>query len=196
MLRVLATFGAGVLVGLAWGVAARGFMRLITTSPEFSWAGTLSIVLLSGVIGGLVALVRLARRSGGSRWWRLLGLPFLLLFASPGMLLLPGVAGVAMLLDRRRWLVLPGAGLVTLTWWLVRDELGETVSVRQWLGLLLMLACTAVLGWAARELVRRWHPRAAAEVDSGVVQPPVAPSSAALVMSRDGERGRAGWTAP
>ncbi len=90
MLRVLGTFGAGVALGLAWGVAARGFMRLITTSPEFSWEGTLSIVLSAGVIGGLVALVRLARRSGRSRWWRLLGLPFLLLFLSPGMLLLPG----------------------------------------------------------------------------------------------------------
>ena len=179
----LGTFGAGVVLGLAWGVAARGFMRLITTSPEFSWEGTLSIILSAGVIGGLVALVRLARRSGRSRWWRLLGLPFLLLFLSPGMLLLPGVVGVVMLLDRRRWLVLPGAGLVTLTWWLVRDAVGETVSVRQWLGLLVMLGCTAALGWAARELVRRWRPRAATEVAAGVAPTPVEPPSAALVMS-------------
>ena len=140
--------------------------------------------------------MRLARRSGRSRWWRLLGLPFVLLFASPGMLLLPGVVGVVMLLDRRRWLVLPGAGLVALTLVARAHELGETVSVRQWLGLLVMLACTAVLGWAARELVRRWRPRAATEAGAGVAPTPHDPPSAALVMSRDGEPGRAGWPAP
>jgi hypothetical protein len=196
VLRVLGTFGVGVVAGLGWGVTARVFMRLISTAPEFSWAGTLTIIGMSGVIGGLVALVRLARRSGRSRWWRLLGLPYLLLFAGPGMLLLPGVVGVVMLLDRRRWLALPGAGLVVVTWWAAHDELGETVSVRQWTGLLVMLACVAVLGWAARELVRRWRPRAATADVPGV--PPTVPSrpSAALVVSRDGEAGHAGWTAP
>lgn len=160
--RALRTFGVGVAAGLVWGLVARGFMRLLATAPEFTWAGTLAIVGTASVVGGLVALVRLARQSGRTRWWRLLGLPFVLLFAAAGSLLLPGVAGVVMLLDRRRWLRLPGAGLVGLTLWaVVVQDLGGALTVRQWLGVLVMLGCLAVQGWAARELVRRWRPEAA-----------------------------------
>jgi hypothetical protein len=160
--RVLAAFGVGALAGLVWGLVARGFMRLLATAPEFTWSGTLFIVGTAAVVGGLVALVRLARLSGRSRAWRLLGLPFVLLFGAAGSLMLPGVVGVVMLLDRRRWLGVPGAGLVGLTLWgVVVEDLGGSLTARQWLGVAVMLACLAVEGWAARELVRRWRPIAA-----------------------------------
>jgi len=41
----------GALCGAAWGVAARVWMRLITTTPEFTWSGTLSIVGATTVAG-------------------------------------------------------------------------------------------------------------------------------------------------
>ncbi len=136
-------------------------MRLLAENPDFTWSGTLAIVVTASVVGGLVALVRVARRSGRSRWWRLLGLPFVLLFGAAGMLLLPGVVGVVMLLDRRRWLGVPGIALVGLTLWaVVIDELGGSPTPRQWVGVAVMLACLAVEGWAAHELVRRWRPEA------------------------------------
>ena len=147
----------GMVAGFVWGVVARGFMRLMSVSPEFTWSGTLYIVGTASVVGGLVAVVRQQRLSGRSRWWRLLGLPFVLLFAAAGVLLAPGVVGVVMLLDRRRWLRLPGAALVGLTLWgVVVEDLGLSMSVRQWLGVAVMTGCLAVMGWAARELVRRW----------------------------------------
>lgn len=151
----------GVVAGFVWGVVARGFMRLMTVAPEFTWSGTLSIVGTATVVGGLVAVVRQQRLAGRSRWWRLLGLPFILMFAGAGITLVPGVVGVVMLLDRRRWLMVPGAALVGLTLYgVIVADLGTSMSARQWLGVAVMLGCLAVLGWAARELVRQWRPDA------------------------------------
>ncbi|HWS57672.1 MAG TPA: hypothetical protein VN257_03965 [Actinotalea sp.] len=153
----------GVAVGFAWGVVARGSMRLMAATPEFTWSGTLSIVGVATVVGGLVAVVRQQRLAGRSWWWRLLGLPFILMFAGAGVILVPGVVGVVMLLDRRRRLRLPGAALVGVTLWAVAvEDLGLSMSARQWMGVAVMLGCLAVLGWAARELVRRWRPDAVA----------------------------------
>jgi hypothetical protein len=155
--RALRAFGVGLLAGLAWGLVARGFMRLLAEDPDFTWSGTLAIVGTASVVGGLVALVRLARLSGRSRWWRLLGLPFVMLFGAAGALLAPGVVGVVMLLDRRRWLAVPGAALVGLTLYgVVVEELEGSLTVRQWVAVAVMVGCLAVEGWAARELVRRF----------------------------------------
>lgn len=156
--RVLRVLGIGVAAGLAWGVLARGFMRLLATNPEFTWAGTLGIIGTASLVGGLVAVVRLARQSGWTPWWRLLGLPIVLLFGAAGILMLPGVVGGVMLLDRRRWLALPGAALVALTLWAVVHELDGALTGRQLAGVALLGGCLAVEGWAARELVRRWRP--------------------------------------
>lgn len=163
----------GVVAGFVWGVVARGFMRLMTVAPEFTWSGTLFIVGTASLVGGLVAVVRHQRLAGRSRWWRLLGLPFIFLFAGAGAILLPGVVGVVMLLDRRRWLVLPGTALVGLTLYaVIMADLGGALTVRQWLGVTVMIGCLAVMGWAARELVRRWRPDAVAP------QPSIAASDA------------------
>jgi hypothetical protein len=79
----------GLVLGAAWGVAARIWMRLISTDPEFSWSGTLAIIAFSAVLGCGVGVVHAARRSGRRAWWMLAIVPGLVLFLSPGMLLAP-----------------------------------------------------------------------------------------------------------
>ena len=79
----------GFALGAGWGVLARVWMRLISTSPEFTWAGTLSIVLTAAVIGLALGVVHAARRREGSPWWRLFALIVPVLFLSPGIVLFP-----------------------------------------------------------------------------------------------------------
>jgi hypothetical protein len=70
---------AGLAIGALWGVAIRLWMRFITTSPEFSWSGTLMIIGFSAAAGGVLALARFRRKAGGTGWWRasILSLVFL-----------------------------------------------------------------------------------------------------------------------
>jgi hypothetical protein len=79
----------GFALGATWGVLARIWMRLISTDPEFSWAGTVMIVGFSALLGAGVGLVHASRRTGRSRWWTLAVAPGLILFLSPGMVLAP-----------------------------------------------------------------------------------------------------------
>lgn len=53
----------GLAAGVMWGVNARLWMRFISTSPEFSWAGTLFIVLGFGVVGLAQSAAYLGRRA-------------------------------------------------------------------------------------------------------------------------------------
>ncbi|WP_377641682.1 hypothetical protein [Oryzobacter terrae] len=161
MARTARAAALGLVLGLVWGSVARGFMRLLATSPEFTWSGTLFIIGTAGLVGALVAVVRSQRLAGRSWWWRLLGLPFVLLFSAAGAIMAPGVAGVVMLTDRRRWLALPGVALVGLTLWVTWQDVEQPLSPRQGAGVLIMLVCLVVEGVAARELVRRWRPQVA-----------------------------------
>ena len=155
----------GVVLGVGWGVLARVFMRLVSTTPEFSWAGTLLIIGFSALLGAGIGLVVGARASGRTRWWRLAPVPGLVLFASPGMLLLPGAVGVALAASVRRvWLkvLLCVAGLTaTLVPALGSDD-GQPVerTAATWLGLGLLVLASALVGLAFHEWWRRWRPAA------------------------------------
>lgn len=81
--------GRGAVLGLAWGLSARIWMRAITDAPGFSWTGTLMILGLATWLGLGSGLLAAARRGGRKPWWALLGAPGLLLFAGPGMVMLP-----------------------------------------------------------------------------------------------------------
>ncbi len=82
---------AGLALGVSWGVAARVWMRLISTDPEFSWTGT-GYILGAGAVTGLgFGIMYGVRLAGRSRWWRLLILCCLPLFAGPGMVFAPVV---------------------------------------------------------------------------------------------------------
>src|SRR5262245_57113823 len=52
----------GLLGGLVLGVVARVWMRMITDDPEFSWGGTLFIVIGFGLFGFLQGAAFVLRR--------------------------------------------------------------------------------------------------------------------------------------
>jgi hypothetical protein len=56
-----------LLAGALWGVVARVWMRIISSHPEFSWSGTLFIVMVFAVSGLLWGASEVARRGGGGR---------------------------------------------------------------------------------------------------------------------------------
>lgn len=58
----------GTGLGLTWGVAARIWMRLISTRPEFSIPGTAAILLIATLFGTWVGLAFAARQRGWRRW--------------------------------------------------------------------------------------------------------------------------------
>jgi hypothetical protein len=58
--------GAGL--GLAWGIAARIWMRLISTRPEFSIVGTAFILATATLFGACVGLAFVARQRGWRGW--------------------------------------------------------------------------------------------------------------------------------
>lgn len=99
---------AGLASGLAVGVVARVWMRLIAEDPEFSWAGTLFIVGAFGVFGTAQGAAWAGRRRG----WRrgavtplragalVLSLP---IFTGAGSIMLPVVATAALASWRTDW---------------------------------------------------------------------------------------------
>ena len=58
--------GAGL--GLVWGIAARIWMRLISTNPEFTISGTAAILMIAMVFGAFAGFAFAARRRGWRRW--------------------------------------------------------------------------------------------------------------------------------
>ena len=94
---------SGALGGLLWGGLMRLCMRFISTDPEFSLSGTgfiLGAALLAGLgLGTAYSFSRKTRRP----WWRLLGLPVILLGTGAGSLMLPGVVLGGLAFGRRDW---------------------------------------------------------------------------------------------
>ena len=156
----------GAAAGAVWGVAARAWMRLVSTSPEFSWVGSLAIVGLAAVFGAGVGVSSAARRRRGwRRWLRLAVVPGLLLFVGQGLPLLPAFALGGPLAGRRHPLAKLLAALAVVGpgmafWWTARlDEttmLSGPLHVR--LGFLLgMPVISAALAWAGHLV---WGPLA------------------------------------
>jgi hypothetical protein len=124
--RILRASAVGFGLGLCWGVAARVWMRLISTEPEFSWSGT-GMILGSTAIGGLaLGFLYGARRAGWSPAWRLVSLWWLIVFAGPGIVFLPVFLLGGLLHGRRGWQKAVGAGAVAggvvLLWLTNRQE--------------------------------------------------------------------------
>lgn len=101
------TLSAGLFGGFALGVVARAWMRVIADDPEFTWSGTVSIVLGFGVFGVLQAnAIRARRRSTG---WRISvgrvggGIGMLPLFVAAGGILAPTVILGGLVAARTAW---------------------------------------------------------------------------------------------
>lgn len=94
--------GAGI------GVAARWWMRLITDDPEFSWSGTIFIVLTFTIAGAGHGLAWAARRAHVRRRWSnaaravaaVLTLP---MFTGAGAIMLPTVLCASLARHRADW---------------------------------------------------------------------------------------------
>lgn len=85
--------GWSLLAGVVWGALARLFMHFVSTTPTFSWEGTLMIVALAAVAFLLTGFSAAAMRRGWSGWWRLIAVPAVLIFAGQGLGLLPAALG-------------------------------------------------------------------------------------------------------
>lgn len=160
---MIAWLGRGFGLGLLWGVTARLFMRLLADTPEFSWSGTIGIVGFSALAGAGLGLVHGARVSGRRRWWRLAPLPTLVLFAGPGLLLLPGVVAAAAAARvrppaLRRLVAAIGLGVtVGLATWLTSQDAGRLRPMSAYIpGLALMTVCALAAGLGWGEVLRRW----------------------------------------
>ena len=90
----MATVGLAVLGACAFTVPARAWMRLVSSEPDFTWAGTLGIALGFSILFAGAALNLAARRHGWSRraTWavRILGAVLILpAFGGAGLLVCP-----------------------------------------------------------------------------------------------------------
>ena len=152
----------GVLIGATTGVIARGWMRLITDDAEFSWAGTIFIVVaftIAGVGHGIAWAARATtvrrRRSTVARvCGAVLTLP---LFAGAGALMLPTVAAGSIACWRRDWVwpvrtllaVIAAAAPVVV----VVDVADHGVTARRLLGVLLFALTYASIIASMRSIV-------------------------------------------
>ncbi len=96
---------AGAVLGTIWGVVMRLWMRYISTDPEFSWGGTIGIVVVSAFAGAMLGLARQRRARGGAGWWRLSMLALLPMGAG-GSVMWPAVVlgAIGLGRPRPRWL--------------------------------------------------------------------------------------------
>ena len=106
--RVARALATGVLGGFGLGVVARAWMRFVTTTPEFTWNGTMFIVV-GFTIFGLAQTASLlgrrrARRTAVRRAARVVGAIGLVpLFGAAGGMMLPTVVGGGFAVARTEW---------------------------------------------------------------------------------------------
>jgi hypothetical protein len=95
---------SGALLGLAWGISMRLWMRFISTDPEFSWSGT-GYILGAATLAGLLLGIGWARRSKAKgNLWRFSGFAMILLGVGAGMVMIPSVLLGGIALGRKTWL--------------------------------------------------------------------------------------------
>ncbi len=124
--QVWAALLGGAGLGCLWGIAARIWMRLIATQPEFTVEGTAIILIISTLFGTWAGLAFAARRRGWRRWGHYLPRSLAVLFFIPlGM----------------------GGGLILmLTVLLATLAVTQSAMVGMWILLILLLPLTAAVG--------------------------------------------------
>ena len=166
MVSIPRATGAGFALGLVWGATARVWMRLISTDPEFSWTGTGMILGSTAVCGAALGFLYGARRAGRSRWWRLLGLCWLFVFAGPGIVFLPAYLLGGLLRLRQIWWKVIGAASVAsgvLLLWILNQQEPVAVNPVTMYGGFLLLSLALAVGAAELYLPRPARQRQPAE---------------------------------
>lgn len=107
-MRAVATTVIGLVVGVILGAVARGWMRLISDDPEFSWDGTLFIIGSFTVWGFAQGFVIGVRRITSRRWVvslvRAFGIVGMMpLFFGAGAIMAPTVIFGGLALHRSGW---------------------------------------------------------------------------------------------
>ena len=158
--KTLPALAIGLFGGLALGVAARAWMRLISEDPEFTWSGTLFIVLGFTMFGLTQAIVAVARSRAPRRWKltivRTIGGIFMLpLFAAAGAVMFPTVVGAGLGSARTHWhrlirafCFLVATGPVILVGHQLVDSFGWSLHAAA--GFVVMLAIYAIIIAATR----------------------------------------------
>lgn len=149
----------GLLAGLAWGINARLWMRFISTNTEFTWSGTLFIVIAFGIVGLAQSGAYLGRRADLGRRpmtaLRVVGVITLLpLGFGAGASMLPTIILATLALTQRTWPRWLRGGLVAAA--LVPavatalSFFGDLPLVRAAVGSIWFVAIYAGIVWAAR----------------------------------------------
>ena len=106
--RTLPILALGLFGGPALGVIARAWMRLIAEDPDFTWTGTIFIVLAFTIFGVMQSIAAVGRRRARRRWTLTVarvfgGIGFLPLFVGAGAIMMPTVVGGGFALNRPEW---------------------------------------------------------------------------------------------
>jgi hypothetical protein len=133
-------------------------MRFITTSPEFTWSGTLFIVGATTLAGAMTGLAHNRWRLGRGNWWRLLGFFFLPLGAAAGSVMVPTFVLGGLALGRRRWpawtRLLLAAVAIGFQIFFFANSIGDLPDGRELPALLIYAVFLAVETWAFSIIAR------------------------------------------
>jgi hypothetical protein len=150
---------AGTLAGLVWGIDARLWMRFISTDPEFTWSGTLFIVIGFGIAGLSQSGAYLGRRAGLTRPWMTVLRVFTFIGLLPlgmaaGGQVFPTVVLATVALTHTEWsnrtrLVIAGIAAVPVLV-IVVSLFDDLSALRAVVGVLWFLIVYAGIVWAAR----------------------------------------------
>lgn len=152
---------AAVVAGVAWGVAARAWMRLVTAEAEFTWSGSVFVVIAYAVCLVAQAVAHVAGRRQ-TRWRRPLAgviswIGVLFVAPGPGMATLPGLVAAPIAAGPTRRpatrvvaAVVLGADLVLLLL-LMREGLAWPRIAAGWVAMVVLYSPLV----AARVVVRR-----------------------------------------
>jgi hypothetical protein len=149
----------GLVGGLAWGIQARVWMRFISTDPEFTWSGTLFIVIGFGTAALAQSAAHLGSRAGLRRSrltpLRVASFASLLpLGAAAGGPVFPTIVIAPLALTHTEWstrtrLLLSGVSLIPI--FAIGGILIDDLSLaRAAIGFVWFLGVYAGIVWAAR----------------------------------------------
>jgi hypothetical protein len=145
--------GAGL--GLVWGIAARIWMRLISTRPEFSIPGTAAILVIATVFGACAGFAFAARRRGWRRWGHYVPRGLAVLFFIPF-----GIAGgtplMLTVLVATLGMTQPAAiGLWVLAALAILLVVGTDIDVPTIVAVIALAAAVALTAW--KWIALRWR---------------------------------------